>query len=120
MRINKIQKKEKSNKTPDNRTDPDLILKYYRSGSSRNSEHMATWNVSQNFSSIQNTCSLSFTLKFNLKVEDSFVRDENSSEFKRTTLVKSPTQSNPTNLLNTPKMLELDVNRMIISQNQAA
>ena len=45
MRINKLQKKEKTNKTVDNRTDPDLILKYYRSGSSRNSEHMATWNV---------------------------------------------------------------------------
>lgn len=49
MRINKLQKKEKTNKTVDNRTDPDQILKYYRSGSSRNSEHMATWNVNSTY-----------------------------------------------------------------------
>lgn len=90
MRIHKLNKKQLSDKV-----DNGSNLKYYRSDSSKNSENMATWNV-----------------------EDSFIRDEPSSannELRRS-LVKSPIS----NLINTPKMLELDVNRMIISQNQAS
>ncbi len=93
MKVNKLSKKQPSDKS--DKSDPDSTLKYYRSGSSKNSDNMATWNV-----------------------EDSFIRDEHSpnSDQQRRTLVKSPTA----NLINTPKMLELDVNRMIISQNQAS
>ena len=95
MKINKLTRKQASDKS-DKSDNPDSSsgLKYYRSGSSKNSENMATWNV-----------------------EDSFIRDEHSpNDQQRRTLVKSPTS----NLINTPKMLELDVNRMIISQNQAS
>jgi len=95
MKINKLTRKQASDKSDKfNSVESPAGLQYYRSGSSKNSDNMATWNV-----------------------HDSFIRDEHSpNDLQMRTLVKSPTS----NLINTPKMLELDVNRMIISQNQAS
>ena len=45
MKINKLSRKETPNRTLE-KSNSEAILKYYRSGSSKNSENMATWNVS--------------------------------------------------------------------------